>query len=67
MLWLAYPMGYLGYSLARGAVDGWYPYFFIDVGVLGHTRALTNAALLSVAMLMAGCVLVGAVKVLRRS
>jgi hypothetical protein len=24
------PAVYLGYALARGSVDGWYPYYFID-------------------------------------
>jgi hypothetical protein len=27
---LAGPALYLGYALARGSVDGWYPYYFID-------------------------------------
>ena len=57
--WLAYPALYLVYALARGAVDQWYPYFFIDVGAIGYRRALTNASLLSVGMLAAGYVVVG--------
>lgn len=52
--WLLFPIGYLLYALARGAVDGWYPYFFIDAGALGYPRALLNALALSVAMLLAG-------------
>jgi len=56
---------YLVYSLLRGAIDGWYPYFFIDVGAIGYARALTNAAGLTVAMLMAGYLLVAVVRLLR--
>jgi hypothetical protein len=60
--WLVYPVSYLIYSLLRGAIDGWYPYFFIDAGVIGYARALTNAAGLTVAMLLAGYVLVAVVR-----
>ncbi|MGH9464755.1 MAG: Pr6Pr family membrane protein [Thermoanaerobaculia bacterium] len=28
--WLIYPVTYLVYSLIRGAIGGWYPYWFID-------------------------------------
>ena len=59
--WLAYPAAYLVYALARGAVDQWYPYFFIDVGAIGYRQALTNASLLSVGMLAVGYVVVGLV------
>jgi hypothetical protein len=34
-LWLAYPLVYCLYSLTRGAFEGRYPYFFLDVGELG--------------------------------
>lgn len=65
--WLAYPAGYLVYALARGAVDQWYPYFFIDVAAIGYGQALTNAALLSVGMLAVGYVVVGLVALTRFS
>jgi hypothetical protein len=34
-LWLAYPLVYCVYSMTRGAFEGRYPYFFLDVGELG--------------------------------
>ncbi len=55
------------YALARGAVGGSFPYFFIDVGAIGYARALVNAAALSVAMLVAGLALVAVVRTLRRA
>lgn len=64
--WLAYPVSYLVYALARGAVDGWYPYFFIDVGAIGYARALANGAVLSLSMLVAGLAVVAAVRTMRR-
>lgn len=37
--WLAYPLAYAVYSLARGARTGWYPYPFLDPGPAGdHAR-----------------------------
>lgn len=59
--WLAFPVSYLVYALARGAVDGWYPYFFINVATIGYTRTFTNAALLSAATLVVGYAVVGLV------
>lgn len=35
-LWLAYPIAYLIYWLIRGPIVGYYPYFFIDVNLLGY-------------------------------
>ena len=56
--WLAFPIGYLTYALVRGSFDGWYPYYFIDVGALGYGPTLMNATVLSIAMLVAGCIVV---------
>lgn len=33
--WLALPALYLGYAIGRGAVDGWYPYPFLDPAETG--------------------------------
>lgn len=63
--WLIYPVAYLGYAMARGAVDGWYPYFFIDVGALGYAAALGNALALALGMLVAGLVVIALTRALR--
>lgn len=34
-IWLALPALYLGYAIGRGAVDGWYPYPFLDPSEVG--------------------------------
>lgn len=39
----AYPVAYFAYLLARGAVVGSYPYFFVDAGALGVLGAFRNA------------------------
>lgn len=41
---LAYPVGWLVYTLVRGAVTGWYPYPFLDVGLHGYGGALAACA-----------------------
>lgn len=43
--WLGYPVAYFTYALARGAVDGWYPYPFLDVNTLGYARVVGDALL----------------------
>lgn len=54
---LPVPLLYCVWSLWRGAVEGRYAYFFIDVGVLGWSRTMANiagfAALFAMLMLAA--------------
>ena len=54
LLWAIYPLAYLCFSLARGALTGQYPYPFINVAVLGWPRIALNAALIALAFLVAG-------------
>jgi len=42
--WLVYPFLFLVMALLRGAMDGFYPYPFLDVGKLELARVLVNAA-----------------------
>ncbi len=42
VLW---PVLWIGYTLAHGAVTGWYPYPFTDVVELGYRTVLVNLAL----------------------
>ena len=49
--WAIYPLVYLGLILARGKMASWYPYYFVDVNILGMDKALNNAAILTVAFL----------------
>lgn len=43
IVWQAYPAVYFAYVLIRGAVNGWYPYPFLDVTTLGYLRVLIDA------------------------
>lgn len=33
--WLVYPIIYLGFTMVRGALEGWYPYPFLNLNVAG--------------------------------
>ena len=62
LIWLAYPLVYVVYSLIRGHVVDWYPYPFLDPGPRGYTGviqsgigiALTAAVLVYVLTLFTG-------------
>ncbi len=43
LVWQSYPAAYFFYVLVRGAIDGWYPYPFLDVNALGYLQVLMNA------------------------
>lgn len=47
-----YPLAWIGYTFARGAATGWYPYPFLDAGALGLATAARNTALVAVAFLV---------------
>ena len=53
LLWLAYPLIWLGLTLARGAADGWYPYPFLYPALGGLQVAATVAAIMVVFMVIA--------------
>lgn len=45
---MAWPLGWIGYALALGAVTDWYPYPFLDVVEIGYAHALRNLAFVAV-------------------
>ncbi|MEU5157103.1 Pr6Pr family membrane protein [Glycomyces sp. NPDC021274] len=49
-----WPVAWIAYTLAHGALTGWYPYPFLDVAELGYPRSLLNiAVVLAVAFALA--------------
>lgn len=56
LYWLIYPVIYVLYSLIRGAITGRYPYYFVDVTLLGYSRALLNTALMLVGFWVIGLI-----------
>lgn len=41
--WCLYPIGYFFYAMLRGAINGFYPYPFINATRLGYLRVCVNA------------------------
>ncbi|SHI84907.1 Pr6Pr family membrane protein [Wenxinia saemankumensis] len=59
ILWLGWPALYCGYALLRGAADGVYPYFFVDVARLGWAGFGRWFGILLVAFWVGGLLLAG--------
>jgi hypothetical protein len=59
LVWQVYPAAYFVYALARGALNGWYPYPFVDVHALGYLRVLGNAIGVLLVFIAMGLLLVG--------
>ncbi|TAK01603.1 MAG: hypothetical protein EPO36_04920 [Chloroflexota bacterium] len=53
LLWLVYPLAWLGYTMIRGPIAGWYPYPFLDPADGGYGPVAVTV----VAILIAGAVL----------
>ncbi|MEP7143858.1 MAG: Pr6Pr family membrane protein [Ferruginibacter sp.] len=64
--WMIYPAVYCIYSLVRGGIGGFYPYPFIDVGILGYNKVLFNVAGMIIVFLLLSIVLVGIGKMTKR-
>lgn len=49
---VVYPLGWVAYTFVRGAITGWYPYPFLDVGEIGFGRALLHTGIVAVIFLV---------------
>jgi len=58
LVWVAYPVVYFAYALARGHFDGRYPYPFIDVGKIGWVQTALNAGGIALGFVLVGYALV---------
>ncbi len=45
-----FPVAWMGYTMMRGAIWGWYPYPFLDVTTHGYARVAVNAVLVLVVL-----------------
>lgn len=66
LVWLVFPLAYLGAVLARGVPSKFYPYPFIDANELGYLEIAKNSAVLFAAFLLAGLLYVAVSRFLRR-
>ena len=57
---LVFAVLYLGYTLVRGAIVGWYPYDFVNpTGPAGYAGLVQSLAIVLVAFLVVGAVVAG--------
>ena len=61
LLWLAFPLAWTGFTLVRGAIDGWYPYPFLDPahGGYGTVAVMVIAVTIGFALIAAATIAVG--------
>lgn len=59
IIWSAYPILYSVYAIVRGAIDGTYPYFFLDVATIGATGVAAWVAGLALVFLFTGAIIIG--------
>jgi hypothetical protein len=65
--WLLWPVAYCFYALIRGAVEGGYPYFFLDIGQFGAAQIAINIVGLVLVFALCGLVIWFASRLLLRS
>lgn len=59
LYWLIFPLLYCFYSLVRGPISGWYPYYFLDPGHQGSYAVVAlGCAVILVLMLALGSFLI---------
>ncbi len=58
LLWAIFPLAYFAYGLTRGAIDGVYPYPFMNVATIGWERTAVNGGVMAAALILAGLALV---------
>ena len=56
--WLLFPFIYLIYAIARGSIEGFYPYPFLDLHKLTYTHLMLNCIGLTAAFLVTGLVFI---------
>jgi len=49
LTWLTYPLVWLGYTLVRGSIVGWYPYPFLNPANGGYGQVATTVVIVLVA------------------
>ncbi|WP_437918489.1 Pr6Pr family membrane protein [Sphingobacterium sp. LRF_L2] len=51
LIWLIYPITYLGFVMTRGAISGFYPYYFLNLDKIGVLKTFVNLSLITLATL----------------
>ena len=65
--WLVFPFAYLVYAMVRGAVEGFYPYPFIDLKTLSIREVVLNCLLVMLAFISFGLLLIAISRIVKKS
>jgi hypothetical protein len=58
VVWLVYPIAWTAFTIGRGAVDGWYPYPFLDPVNGGYASVAITVVAITVGFLAFAALLV---------
>jgi len=58
LIWLVYPLIWTGLTVVRGALDGWYPYPFLDPANGGYGQVAVTAVAITIGFVLIALVLV---------
>ncbi len=64
--WLAFPLAYLGYTMAYGSVTSWYPYPFLDAARYGYGPFTSCTFLIAALFVVLAALLIGWADLYRR-
>jgi hypothetical protein len=59
LLWMLFPLTYFIYAIARGEIDGRYPYPFLDAGKIGLGQTVINGLAIAAGFIPFGLAVVG--------
>lgn len=59
LLWIAYPIAWAVLTMVRGALDGWYPYPFLDPATGGYAAVAVTIAAITIGFLVLAAVFIG--------
>lgn len=58
LVWLAYPLAWTALTILRGAVDGWYPYPFLDPANGGYGQVAQTVVVVTIGFLVVAAVVI---------
>ncbi|GAA1813831.1 Pr6Pr family membrane protein [Actinomadura chokoriensis] len=64
--WLAFPLAYLGYTIAYGSLTSWYPYPFLDAARYGYGLFTSCTSLIAAMSVALAAMLIGWADLYRR-